>query len=100
MVGYARWIPFRQLSGGIPVWQAWLRLGGEAWIASLSSPHVYVFWDTYCPVDETRQDSARAPPSLFRRREQNRRSHVCRIQLQHLVHKSSRDGRPFSRGAA
>ena len=44
----------------------------RAWIASLSSPHLYVFWNSYHSMDETRQDSARAPASLFRRREQDR----------------------------
>jgi len=60
-----------------------------------SSSDLHVFWNSNRPMDETRQGSARTPPSLLHRRQQNRRSYVCRILLQHLVHELARRGRPF-----
>src|ERR1700684_3076028 len=57
-----------RLPGWIPIRPAWLRTGGEAWIASLPSPSLHVLWESCYALDKAHPNRPGFGASRFRSR--------------------------------
>ena len=67
------------LWGRIPIRQARLRAGGEAWTASLSGPRIHVLREPCHALDEAHPNREGIGASRLRCRKQSRRPHLCGI---------------------
>src|ERR1700757_744780 len=80
-----------RLPNWIPIRQAWLRSGGEAWTASLPGPCLHVLRESRYALDEARPNRPGFGASCLRHRKQDRRPHLRGLQLQQPEHESYRN---------
>ncbi len=90
---------FRELRGWVPVRPAWIRAYGTARAGSLSGPNLHGVRQFRHALDEARSQRPSVGAPRVRNREQGRRPHVCRVQLQQSEHEPARSWRCVARHA-